>query len=101
MGFKPDRNTPPMEREINYLLYDLCVIWGFCIPPKNAEVLSKRNHISAEEFAIEVIEAEGMNPDYEKKWVRKIADKFRERFGVEKITNSEFVDRVRDQKESW
>ncbi len=85
MGFKIDKTVPPMERELAYLLYDLCVNWGFCIPPVRAEELRKLTYLSAEEFAINVVEAEGMNPEYESKWVRRIANKFRERFGVEEI----------------
>ena len=92
---------PPMERGLSYLLYDLCVKWGFCIPTARAEEIRKTSLWSAEEFAISVVEAEGMNPEYEQEWVRKIAEKFRERFGAEEISESTFVDRVRDQKESW
>jgi hypothetical protein len=101
MGLKLENDTPPMERELSYLLYDLCVIWGFCIPPVGAEEIRKLSHWSAEEFAISVVEAEGMNPEYEQKWVRKIAEKFRERFGAEEISTTTFVDRIRDHKESW
>ena len=90
-----------MERELSYLLYDLCVIWGFCIPPIRAEEICKTSHWGAKEFAISVVEAEGMNPEYEQKWVREIAEKFRERFGAEEISESTFVDRVREHKESW
>jgi hypothetical protein len=101
MGFKIDKDAPPMEREIAYLLYDLCVKWGFCIPPMRAGDLCKLSDVSAEEFAIAVIEAEGMIPEFEVKWVRRIANKFRERFGVEEISSSSFVDRVRGIQESW
>lgn len=101
MGFKLEKDTPPLERELSYLLYDLCVIWGFCIPPIRAEEICQMSHWSAEDFAISVVEAEGMNPEYEQKWVRKIAEKFRERFGAEEILKSTFVDRVRNHKESW
>ena len=90
-----------MERELSYLLYDLCVIWGFCIPPIRAEEICKMSHWSAKEFALSVVEAEGMNPEYEQEWVRGIAEKFRERFGAEEILESTFVDRVREHKESW
>lgn len=101
MGIKQDKNTPPMEREINYLLYDLCVNWGFCIPLNIAEEISKKSYWVAVEFANEVISAEGMNPEYEKKWVEKISDKFRERFGDEEIDQRSFVDRIRGIKEAW
>ena len=90
MGYKQPKDTPPMEREINYLLYDLCVDLGFCIPPINAEEISKRTHLAAERFANDVIEAEGLKPEYEKKWMNKISNKFRERFGVEEIDEKSF-----------
>ena len=90
-----------MEREINYLLYDLCVKWGFCIPPKNAEEISHKAQFSAIEFANEVISAEGMNPEYEQQWVKKISERFRERFGEEEINQKTFTDRIRNIKESW
>ena len=90
-----------MERELSRLLYDLCVIWGFCVPPIRTEEICKMTHWSAHEFAIAVVEAEGMNLEYEQRWVRRIAEKFRERFGSEEITTRTFVDRVRDRNESW
>ena len=101
MGYKQDKNIPPMEREINYLLYDLCVIWGFCIPPKNSEEISKKTCFNAKEFATSILLAEGMNPDYEKKWIQKIATKFEERFGTYEIDKNTFIDRTRGIKETW
>jgi aminoglycoside N3'-acetyltransferase len=101
MGFKLAKDTPPMERELSYLLYDLCVKWGFCIPPIRAEEIRKMSRWSAEEFAVSVVEAEVMDPEYEQKWVGSIAEKFRERFGAEEISEATFVDRVRGHKESW
>ncbi|ESQ16186.1 MAG TPA: hypothetical protein DDY14_07560 [Chromatiaceae bacterium] len=101
LGFKQDNNTPPMERELNYLLYDLCVNWGFCIPPRDAEEISQLERFNAVEFANKVISAEGMNPKYEKRWVQRISERFRERFGSEEIAIETFVDRVRGIKESW
>ncbi len=90
MGIKQPKDTPVMEREINYLLYDLCVDLGFCISPIKAEEISKRIHLTAEILANDVIEADGMKPEYEKKWMNKIANKFRERFGVEEIYKKSF-----------
>jgi len=90
-----------MERELSYLLYDLCVIWGFCIPTVRAKEMCKMGRWGAKEFAISVVEAEGMNPECEEEWVRRIAEKFRERFGAEGISKSTFVDRVSNHKESW
>ncbi len=85
MGIKQSKDTRPIEREINYLLYDLCVDFGFCIPPIKAEEISEKNYLTAEVFANNVIEADGLKPEYEKQWVNKITNKFRERFGAEEI----------------
>lgn len=101
MGFKQDKNIPPMERELNYLLYDLCVIWGFCIPPDYGQKISQTESYNAKEFAKDVITAEGMNPEHETKWMKRISEKFKERFGDNEINESTFVDRVRDIKENW
>ena len=95
MGYKQHKDTPPMEREINYLLYDLCVIYGFCIPPEDSERISLLKHLNAKEFARSVLIAEGMNPDYEHKWAKMISNKFIERFGSEDIYKKTFVDRIR------
>jgi hypothetical protein len=101
MGFKQNKNTPPMEREINYLLYDLCVYWGFCIPPIDADVISTTKHWSAKDFATAVVVAEGMDPECEYSWVKKISNRFCERFGSEEIYYQSFIDRVRGNKEQW
>ena len=83
-----------MEGELKYLLYDLCVEWGFCTPADKSDEICKRTEIAAKEFAFLVLEAEGMNPEYEKQWVNKIAQKFRERFGQEEILHSEFKGKI-------
>jgi hypothetical protein len=101
MGFKLDPDTPAMQRELTYLLYDLCVKWGFCIPPVIAEQICRTTEWDAKTFAQTIVEAEGLNPEYYPKYVRSITQKFRERFGSEEISVSTFVDRVRDRKESW
>jgi len=101
MGHKQKEDTPPMERELNYFLYDLCVKWGFCIPPEEHNEISKSEYYNAEDFACDVIEAEGMNAEHESKWVKKISNKFRERFGTNEIDSSTFVDRVRGNIENW
>ncbi len=101
MGYKQRRDVPPMEREINYLLADLCVIWGFCIPPDDEIEISKADFLDAESFGRAIVSAEGMDPDTDTKWVKEIANKFKERFGTDEIDKSTFVDRVRGVKESW
>jgi hypothetical protein len=101
MGYKQKKDTPPMERELNYLLADLCVKWGFCIPPDDWKIISKAEAYTKEQFAEDVVSAEGMNPEHDARWVKKIAERFRERFGQDNIDASSFVDRVRGQREDW
>ena len=88
-----------MERELIYLLADLCVKWGFCISPDEHEKISKKKHYQAIEFAEDVVNAEGMEGYLG--WVNAIAERFRERFGVDEINSITFVDRVRGNKENW
>jgi hypothetical protein len=95
LGFKIDKSVPPLEREIQYLLYDLCVDWGVCIPPHDAERISVQKQYTAEQFASDVLLAEGMNPEYERKWLKKISAKFVERFGCDEVSAATFVDRVK------
>jgi hypothetical protein len=72
-----------LKKELEYLLYDLCVDLGFCISQNDAERIASATTLEADEFACLVIEAEGMNPEYEKQWRRKIREKFIEKFGSE------------------
>lgn len=99
MGFKVPKDTPPMERELIYLLADLCVKWGFCIPPNSIEQISKMECYNDRDFATDVVEAEGL--DGYSSWVNRIAERFKERFGTNEIDSSTFVDRVRGEKENW
>lgn len=88
-----------MERELIYLLADLCVKWGFCIPPDRIEQISKMDYYNNRDFAMDVVKAEGL--EGYSSWVNRIAERFKERFGTDKIDSSTFVDRVRGIKETW
>lgn len=99
MGFKVGKNVPPMERELIYLLADLCVKWGFCIPSDDLEQISKMDYYNAQDFAEDVLDAEGM--EGYSSWARRIEERFRERFGSNEINSKTFVDRVRGIKEDW
>lgn len=99
MGFKVPKDTPPMERELIYLLADLCVKWGFCIPSDNFEQISKMQYYCANDFVTDFIEAEGI--DNNSRWKNKIIERFKERFGADEIDALTFVDRTRGLKEDW
>ena len=93
------RNVPPMERELTYLLVDLGVKWGFTIPPGDLDRIVKMSFYHADDFALDVVEAEGL--DEGSVWVARIAERFKERFGTDEIDASTFVDRVRGIRENW
>jgi len=101
MGFKVARDVPPMERELIYLLADLCVKWGFCIPPDEFEEITKQDYYHADDFSMDVLEAEGRDIGFYSRWAIKISERFRERFGKDEIDAATFTDRVRGVKESW
>ena len=70
-----------MEQEIIKFLDKLCTEWGFCLPADKISELSKLKDPEAPEFARLVLEAEGMNPETELAWFRKIRNRFTEQFG--------------------
>lgn len=72
---------PSLERDILVLLDKLCLESGFCIPPVDAVRISQSASLTADEFASEVLRAEGMNPEYELSWYRAIRKCFIEVFG--------------------
>lgn len=89
MGVGLDKQLPPLERALALLLYDLCVEWGFCIPSAEADRIARRKSLTAQEFAHEVLRAEGLNPEYERQWVRKIAARFVEHFGTSEVSEGQ------------
>lgn len=56
-----------MERELIYLLADLCVNWGFCIPSGEHYFISKKENYLAIDFARDVVKAEEMDDHSE--WI--------------------------------
>ena len=59
MGMRRCNEFTGNERTLRYVLHDLCVQWGYCTPPADHERNATREEITAEEFAIEVLKAEG------------------------------------------
>lgn len=88
-----------MERELIYLLYDLCVKWGFCIPSDSYESIIKATTYSATKFAKDVVRAEGLDDSSE--WINRIEKRFCERFGSSEIDTETFTGRILGIKENW
>lgn len=70
-----------LYQDLDILLDDLCREWGFCNHLTAADLIPAGAALSATEFACAVLEAEGMNPDYEVSWMRQIRDRFAARYG--------------------
>ena len=85
------KNAKSMAGALRWILDDLCVEWGFCIPNKDAERISNTTHVGADEFACLVLEAEGMDAEMELKHRRAIRNRFRQHFGNE-LDISDFRD---------
>ena len=66
-----------LYQDLDILLDDLCREWGFCNHLTAADLIPAGTALSATEFACAVLEAEGMNPDYEVSWMRQIRDRIR------------------------
>lgn len=70
-----------LERDLADLLGALCTEWGFCLPPADNARIAAARRLSADEFARQVLEAEGFDPEREHDWLRKLRTRFAERFG--------------------
>ena len=55
-----------------------CTTYGFCITEDARESIAAMPQMDAEGFARSVVEAEGLNPEYEKKWMRVLANIYSE-----------------------
>ena len=82
------RGATLME-DLDVLLGDLCVIWGFCNGLTGWELLSSGMAVTAEHFADAVLEAEGLQPHEKLAWSPKIKDVFTTRYG-EAVSDASF-----------
>jgi hypothetical protein len=80
MGWGTKRKADLVE-DLNLLLADFCMQWGFCNQLRADHLLQPGKVLAAEEFVGAVLEAEGMNAEYEPGWHRRMRDKFVERYG--------------------
>ena len=55
-----------------------CTTYGFCIAEDARESIAAMPQMDAKGFARSVIEAEGLNPEYETRWTRVLADIYSE-----------------------
>ena len=86
LGLSLDKNTPLLERKLRYFLYDLCVDWGFCLPPDDLDRIATLQCVTADELAFEVVKAEGFSGSEGGEWVGKISRRFIDHFGSDKLS---------------
>jgi hypothetical protein len=78
------RNTkrkPDLSKDLDFLLRDLCTEWGFCNRLSASDLVTAGASLGATEFVRAVLQAEGMNPEYETYWAKQIQQRFVARFG--------------------
>lgn len=79
-----------LERDLDVLLDDLCREWGFCTRLNGRQLIAETGSIDAETFAQAVLVAEGLNPEYEVRWMRNMKRVFSERYGSGSISVSSY-----------
>jgi hypothetical protein len=83
MGVRPLKQGSTLEDRLSQLLDELCVDWGFCIPPPDAQRIASTKTLTADQFAYAVLTAEGFVAEYETRWFKQIRQRFVDRFGQE------------------
>jgi len=76
------KRKPDLSKDLDFLLRDLCTEWGFCNRLSATDLVVAGASLSATEFARAVLQAEGMNPEYEAYWAKQIQRQFVARFGA-------------------
>lgn len=74
-----------MHEALVFLLYDLCVELGFCLPPADNARISAMESWDADSFVAEVFRVEGMDLDQHLGLKRKMRNRFIEMFGSERV----------------
>jgi len=72
-------------------LGDLCTKWGFCGNAAGgaSERLAEIDRIDVDTFSVIVLEAEGLNPELELSWRRRIKRWFIDVFGRDEVSFSD------------
>jgi hypothetical protein len=88
------RRPPKTTQEaLDFLLYDLCVDLGFCLPPADNARICASESWDADTFTAEVFRVEGMDPDQHLALKRQMRDRFIEMFGSSVVDSESFEQR--------
>ena len=90
---KKRRSPKTMPEALDFLLYDICVELGFCLPPEDNARICASKVWDAEAFVREVFRVEGMDPDEHLTLKRQIQKRFTDMFGSSRIDPESFQQR--------
>lgn len=92
---KMKKRHPPntMSEALDFLLYDICVELGFCVPPQEHTRICATEFWDADAFTAEVFRLEGMDPDEHLTWKRQIHKRFTDMFGSGSVDAESFQQR--------
>ena len=89
-GFSKKRHSS-LAADLEILLGDLCVCWGFCNYLNGIDLLDESGAVTAEAFAAHVLKAEGMDPIIEIEWVRSMKKVFVQRYGRAEVSLRDYA----------
>jgi len=82
-----------LEKELGYLLDLMVNEWGFCgISTEDRQRIAKSERLDANEFAQQVLQADGDDPESELRLRRMLKKRFVEHFGRSAVSRVEFDD---------
>ena len=84
------KRRPELWDDLNILIGDLCTRWGFCNRLGGEDLVGNGEHLHADRFARAVLEAAGLNPEFEIQWFRRFRRLFIERYGKQSISPAEY-----------
>ena len=90
---KTRRSPTTMQEALDFLLYDICVELGFCLPPEDHARICTTEFWDADAFTEEVFRVEGMDPNEHLEWKRQIHRRFTEMFGSRSVDLESFQQR--------
>ena len=90
---KKRRAPNTMSEALDFLLYDICVELGFCLPPGDNARICATEFWDAEAFAQEVFRVEGMDPAEYLAFKRQIHRRFTDMFGSSSVDPESFQQR--------
>lgn len=91
------KRRPPttLSEALDFLLYDLCVDLGFCLPPTDNARICASESWDADAFVDEVFRIEGMDPNEHLALKRQMRNRFTEMFRSNSVDLESFDRRQR------